>query len=311
MNQEEYRIIPGYPAYAVTRDGKIKSVERDLVLSQCTLDGYQIVNTFRGSLTETLPVHRAVALAWVQNPDMSRYNIVNHKDGVPQNNWFQNLEWTDYSGNNYHAVNNGLRPDNINCKVRVFLTKQVHDFNSMAQAAEFMGLPKDTAFNVLKPKKFGSLVNDRFEFRFSNDPTPWFYENREERISPSRYMVIAKDSDNQIAETYSTSALLKKYQLYGSPSKAIPKLVEHATEIHPDKKFTVRDSYAEESFRVTRDTEKSIPIPIRAEYENGGCVYFGSLTECAARFNVDRSSILHRLNRCKELDGWTFSELPL
>jgi hypothetical protein len=310
MNQEEFRIIPGYNGYSVTRDGTVKSFERDLILRQYTLDGYQIVDTFRGSLTETLPVHRAVALAWVQNTGTGRFNLVNHIDGIRQNNWFENLEWTDYSGNNYHAVNTGLRSDNINCRVRDFLTKQVYDFNSMAQAAEFMGLPKDAPLIRLQPKKFGTLVNDRFEFRFDNDPTPWFYESREERVPPSRYMITAKDSDGQVTETYSTKVLLKQYQLYGSESRAIPELVAHASQIHKDKVFEVRDSYKEENFRVTRNTEKSVVISIRAESGNN-YKDFGSLSKCAADFNVDRSSISSRLNNGKTLDGWTFSELPL
>lgn len=311
MNQEEYRIIPGYAWYSVSRDGKIKSVERDLILKQYVLDGYQIVDTFRGSLTETLPVHRAVALAWVHNSNVSQFNLVNHVDGVKQNNWYENLEWTNYSGNNYHAVNNGLRSDNINCRVRDFSTKQVTDFSSMTQAAEFMGLPKDAPLIRLQPKKFGTLVNDRFEFRFYNDPTPWFYEKRQDRIPSSRYMVVVKDSFGQVTETYSTKALLKDYQLYDSPSKAIPKLVEHAIQIYPDKVFTIRDSYTEENFRVTRNTEKSVAIPIRAEHDNGGYVDFSSLTQCSLSFKVDRSSITNRLNNGQRLDGWTFSELPL
>lgn len=311
MNQEEYRIIPSYADYSVSRDGKIKFVESDLILKQWLLDGYQIVDLPQGSLTRTLPVHRAVALAWVHNLNIDQFKIVNHLDGVKQNNWYENLEWTDYSGNNYHAVNNGLRRDNINCKVRDFFNKQIYDFNSLAQAAEFMGLPKDAPLIRLQPKKFGTLVNDRFEFRFCDDPTPWFYECRQERIPPSRYMVIAQDSSGQITETYSTKALLKDYQLYGSSSKAIPKLVEHAIQVHPDKVFAVRDSYTEENFRTTRNTERSVAIAIRAEHDNGGYVDFYSLTKCSAVFKVDRSSILNRLNTGQQLGDWTFSELPL
>lgn len=182
MNEEEFREIPGYSKYGVTKSGVIKSFERDLILRQYWLDGYRIVDTFRGSATETLPVHRAVALVWVVNSDPERLTIVNHKDGNRANNWFENLEWTDYSGNNYHAVNSGLRSDNIPCKVRDFTDGIVYEFNSMAQAAEYMGLSKDTPFCMLRPKMFGKLVKDRYEFRQAGDTESWFYESRSEKI---------------------------------------------------------------------------------------------------------------------------------
>lgn len=33
--------------------------------------------------------------------------------------------------------------------------------------------------------------------------------------------------------------------------------------------------------------------------------------KCANYFQVDRSSVLNRLDNGKELDGWTFAQLPL
>jgi hypothetical protein len=307
MNNEEFRAIPGYNQYGVTRSGVVKSFERDLILRQYWLDSYLIVDAFRGSLTETLPVHRAVALAWVGNPDSTRFTIVNHRDGNRANNWFENLEWTDYSGNNYHAVNNGLRLDNIPCRVRDFQTGEVFEFSSMAQAAEFMGLSKDTPHCMLRPKMFGKLVADRYEFRQAGDPEPWFYENRKSQISPARYMVEVIETDGSKREVFSTKALLKEYQLYDAPQgKSILALASHGNQLYPDRKFNVRDSYAEATYRKTRKTEGSVAIAIQAQ-RNNESLTFDSLTRCASHFGVDRSSITARLNNGKALDGWTFT----
>ena len=311
---DEFRVIPGYESYAVTCYGVVISIERNILLSSYILDNYLIVDTFRGSRTETLPVHRAVALAWVPNPDPSRYTIVNHKDGWSANNSHHNLEWTDYSGNNYHAVENGLRKDNIPCRVRDFYTKEIRHFPSMAQAAEFMGLRRDTQIEGLYPKMFGKLVADRFEFRFDTDPTPWFYEDRSELIPPSRFMVrVVEESEQakQVMEIYSNRMFLKAYQLYDSPhGKSMPALAAYASQKYPDKRFEVRDAYEESRFRQTRATARSEPLPVRA---NRGMeeVHFKSLTECANHFDVDRSCIQSRLNNGKDIDGWTFVSQPL
>lgn len=51
-------------------------------------------------------VHRLVATLFVPNPDPKTYDVVNHIDCDPTNNFYKNLEWTTYSGNSKHAFDN-------------------------------------------------------------------------------------------------------------------------------------------------------------------------------------------------------------
>lgn len=307
-NNEEIRVIPGYSGYAVTDYGRVYSIERQIALKQYPLDGYLIVDAFRGANTQTLPVHRAVALAWVENPEPDRYRIVNHKDGTRTNNRADNLEWTDYSGNNYHAVDTGLRSDNIRCKVRDYQTGEVTAFSSMAQAKDYMGLPRDTGIHSLYPKMYGALVEDRYEFRFEEDTKPWFYEGRTGPPISSRYMVCVTDQSGQTKEVYSNRMFLKEYGLYASPyGKSIPGLAKYGAELYPNLTFVVKDSYVEERFRRRRAGQASKAKAIRATTRDGQHRSFSSLTKCSEYFNVDRSVILSRLDTGKDYDGWTFT----
>lgn len=52
-------------------------------------------------------VHRLVAIHFIENPN--NYEVVNHLDSNPRNNYFENLEWTTSSGNSVHAFNAGRR----------------------------------------------------------------------------------------------------------------------------------------------------------------------------------------------------------
>jgi hypothetical protein len=52
-------------------------------------------------------LHRAVALAWIPNPN--NYPVVNHKDGDKLNCCSANLEWTTHSENSKHAHDTGLQ----------------------------------------------------------------------------------------------------------------------------------------------------------------------------------------------------------
>lgn len=295
----EFRIIPGYESYGVSKCGIIKSFPRDLILSQYELNGYLIVDTFRGSLTGTLPVHRAVALAWVPNDDPILKNIVNHLNGIKLCNWYENLEWVTYSENNYHAVNTGLRSDNIPCRIRDFETGLVIKFASIAQACKYMDVQRGSQLETLLRKQFGALIKGRYEFKFDEDPSPWFYESRSEKIHPSRYMVIVTESDGTTREIYSTKNLLKEFQLYPRIyGGTIPDLVRYASEKYPETKFEVRDSYSEEKFRVKSHMEPNQAIPIQA-WKGSRALCFTSISQTAEYFEVDRSSILNRLDTVK------------
>ena len=52
-------------------------------------------------------VHRLVAEAYIPNP--KNLPFINHKDGNPQNNMVDNLEWCDGRHNSLHAYANGLK----------------------------------------------------------------------------------------------------------------------------------------------------------------------------------------------------------
>lgn len=310
MSILEFRQIPGYEQYGVTRDGVIKSLPRDLILKQYDLNGYLIVDTFRGSNTETLPVHRAVALAWVDNPDPTEKIIVNHMDGDKVNNCCDNLEWVTYSENNYHAVNTGLRSDNVPCQVRAFDSGEVHNFWSISQACVFMGFSSHMPICMLIRKQFGALIKDNYEFKFLDDARPWFYESRRDKISPARYMVEVFENNTLIEEVYSNKSMLVKYQLYDSPyGKSMYGLVKHANEKFTSKLFVLHDGYTQMKHYNKSNVTRKPPIGITAKNLDL-VIEFDSLRSTAKYFEVDRSTITNRLNKDLSLDGWFFTNLP-
>ena len=97
--------------YFVTSDGCIISRSRknftDYVLTQrLNSSGYLYVDVKIQGKRKKLLVHRAIALAFLDNPDNKP--CVNHKDGNKLNNYVSNLEWCTYSENMKHAISTGL-----------------------------------------------------------------------------------------------------------------------------------------------------------------------------------------------------------
>ena len=106
--------IQNYDGYRIFEDGTIESNVRNkdkskyYVMKQQNNNGYKtIMLRSNEGKAEIFRVHRLVAMAFVENPN--NYTIINHIDGVKNNNHFSNLEWCTYSMNNKHAFDTKLK----------------------------------------------------------------------------------------------------------------------------------------------------------------------------------------------------------
>ena len=98
----EFREIPGFPGYSATACGQVRGPGGRRPSEYRNSSGYW---TFKAN-NRQLPVHRAIALAWVKNPQAA--TDVNHIDGNKNNNAAQNLEWCSRSENIRHSLATGL-----------------------------------------------------------------------------------------------------------------------------------------------------------------------------------------------------------
>lgn len=180
-------------------------------------------------------VHRLVAFAFIENDDPLNKTQVNHIDGNPLNNCYTNLEWCTAKENINHAITTGISRTAHACKVRDFETGKVHEFATLAEAREFMGVPHNTRTINLIPKRFGVLVNDRYEFRYKEDDTPWFYETRTRKVS-SRYLINITWPDGETEELYSVPELCDRFEILPKPGSlsSTKDYVERVKRIFPD-----------------------------------------------------------------------------
>ena len=128
-----FREIKGFEGlYEVSPDGVIRSIPRKThggtqtrggsVIKPHLNKGYPTViiqNSDRKKIN--LSVHRAVAMAFIPNPD--ELPEVNHIDGNKENNCIDNLEWVTTEANRKHAVATGLME---NARVSCAVTGKAH-----------------------------------------------------------------------------------------------------------------------------------------------------------------------------------------
>lgn len=119
---EEWKDIKWYEGlYQVSNLGRVKSLPKDVFVSNPTFTGYrhtkekilkpskngagyQVVILCNNNKKYQVYVHRLVAQAFIPNPN--NLPEVNHKDENPLNNIVDNLEWCTHKYNgNYGTVN--------------------------------------------------------------------------------------------------------------------------------------------------------------------------------------------------------------
>lgn len=118
----EWKDIAGYEGlYQVSNTGRIRRLRAStvypalyvLTLKFCGKGKYSCVILCADNVKKHWLVHRLVALAFLGPPPFLGA-VINHLNGIRQDNRPENLEWTTHTGNALHAFANGLKiPTNV------------------------------------------------------------------------------------------------------------------------------------------------------------------------------------------------------
>lgn len=133
---EEWRPINGYEGlYEVSDWGNVRSLDHTVI--QRNFKGRYVETHYKGKIlthgrgrknymrmtlcknnvTERKWLHRLVAEAFIPNP--SNKPFIDHRDGNPQNNNVENLQWVTTKENNNNPITlERLRESKIGCKNR-------------------------------------------------------------------------------------------------------------------------------------------------------------------------------------------------
>lgn len=108
---EIWQDIPGFDGvYEISKETSFVRSKASGQIKKQSLNnnGYLRVELYKNNKRKRLFVHRIMADLFVANKNRKKFNVVNHLDGNKLNNLPPNLEWTDKSGNQTHAIENGF-----------------------------------------------------------------------------------------------------------------------------------------------------------------------------------------------------------
>lgn len=165
---EIWKDISGYAGlYQVSNLGRVRSLDRTIlkrngVTHRCKgkvlspmIDKYGY-ETFQLGRKNHAKTHRLVAIAFVNNPNPSEYNVVNHKDENTLNNHADNLEWCSQAYNMRYSQIQEKHKIKSSKRVGQYLDGMlVKTYNSLCEVAR-NGFNK---WNVWVSIKQGKKVN--------------------------------------------------------------------------------------------------------------------------------------------------------
>ena len=152
---EGYFVCRDVDYFAVNRNGDVYIRAKNTYVfnrpsSSPKESSYKDVYFFSG----TYRIHTLVLNTFVkkryQNGQL--VTMVNHIDGIKNNNRLDNLEWCTYSENLLHALESGLRTDNIPVLVRDIRTNKVERFYGYSIFAESVGLNRSSMWSYMNSK---------------------------------------------------------------------------------------------------------------------------------------------------------------
>ena len=176
----DWYVIPSFSLYLTNREGEVYSLRSNKILKYSVTKpnekknitgGYYIlpaVNDFDSSAT--LRRHRLKLLVFTTYDFHPETMWVNHINGIPGDDRWDNLEWVTPADNIKHAYDNGLYPNKVRpVTVANWITDFEQEYRSIAEACLENNLLLESMYTRLRRENNDTRFDDGWRIKYSED----------------------------------------------------------------------------------------------------------------------------------------------
>lgn len=313
--------VPGFTLYAINKDAVLINTKTGLKVEwyltkpdkrKNIKGGYYFASLYGASnKRQYLGRHRALALTFLDYPDDCDRLVVNHKDGIPGNDFIDNLEWLSRSGNLIHAYENNLRNQNKPVLVRNVLTDEIKEYFSISECARQLGYSTDeTIRQRLLNNGPDKVHQDGTQIKFKDDSRSWSYPkdpNQEIKKAQFRFKIKVRncldlsikeyDSILDASNELKISNVTIKYRLDKndcSPLRGYQFMYFYDTRPFP--------TFTKEEYLNTLQSD-TIEVDAKNHF-TGEEIRFTSINKACKYFKISFSAILRKKKQLLYPNGW-------
>lgn len=296
--KEGFYPIPGFSNYACNENGDVLNIEKNTLNSWHKSNGYVFTLVYKDNGKRyCLGQHRALALTFLKKPKVAKgvRLTVNHKDGVKDHNWLDNLEWARYGENTTHAYETRLRPDSLPVDVVNLKTGEQHRYFSLSEFHRQTGINRDSLKRV--DGKCVDVVIGDLDIKFDYSDYKYFTGSYD-------YDVVARNIVTGLIYIESTCAQLSK--LINVCPKVIRRVVEGKRFTYPIKGWDIRPMTKKITWPwYTEDEKRAFSIetfiykPLTVVYPDGHTELYGNIRTASETLGITDRSIRDYLKHNK------------
>lgn len=299
--QDKFYDIPSYTPYQINIKGDVRNGNTlEMVESIRNADNRVCYTLYKGESNQTLVGrYRLLMLTFSPRDDVSKL-IVNHLDGIKDNDELSNLEWGTYRDNIEHAGLMGLTSKCIPMQTRNIDTKEVTCYPSAIACSRVLGTSKEFVLWRLK-KGEHRVYPERLQYRKGHSDSPWVEPSkldieyiRSGNVTP----LVAKNVITGVIQFYETltefAALheIKKStaaQWVSAENQPVfPGFIQVKKAVDVSEWRVVEDPYLE----LEKSTNKRCVVVIRSR---GKPLLFTSGVDCAKAMGIKTTLLDYRL----------------
>lgn len=196
LPEEEWKIIPDYPDYAVSNTGKVATLKTGRLRKFSDHKGYKQCMVRKDKKAYNRFVHRLVANAFLPQPEEGQ--VIDHINGIRDDNRVENLRWCSQNENLHFDLalqhREHLRKQ---CSQYTLDGTYIATYESAFEAEKVTGIKSGSIDNCCKGKKL------------SCGGYQWKYGDSTDNINPIRdskrkVKVAQYDENNNLIKIYSS-----------------------------------------------------------------------------------------------------------